>query len=417
MELVYWLTPMTILVICSAFFSCSEAALFSLRQHDRRFLESGSPAGRLVVTLLTKPDRLLTTVLFGNLLTNISYFSIASIVTIQLKNRGQHTESGMFALLALLIIIFFSEMFPKSLAVLQPRRTAIWVCIPLAAAARCVDPLEPIFRFATLLSRRLLWPKFQSEEYLELADLERAVELSTSDAALLEQEQSVLRNIVSLSDLHADELMRPRTQFLSFRPPVSLGDLGGHMPPSGYLLITEADSDEVAAAISLKHLYHLPEEHLEHHAEQVIYVPWCTTTDVVLETMRRCHREVAAIVNEFGETIGILTFDDILDTIFQRRPSRSIRLLRLSPITQKQPGVWHLTGMTSVRRLEKHFDVQLPPSKGVTVAGIIQEALQRVPVCGDRCVWGPFELEVLDIPDRGHLIAQLTYVSAQKDLS
>ena len=78
---------------------------------------------------------------------------------------------------------------------------------------------------ATLLSHRLLWPNFEPEPYLHIRDLERAVRLSGADAALVEQEQRVLESIVLLSDIRADELMRPRTQFVSYRPPVTLADL------------------------------------------------------------------------------------------------------------------------------------------------------------------------------------------------
>ena len=70
----------------------------------------------------------------------------------------------------------------------------------------------------------------------------------------------------------------------------------------------------------------------------MIYVPWSTHAADVLELFRRRKREVAAVVNEFGETIGILTFDDILDTLFSGAPSRSERLLRRDPIRLIAPG-------------------------------------------------------------------------------
>ena len=99
----------------------------------------------------------------------------------------------------------------------------------LALAVRALDPVMPLLKAVNVLSRRLLWPGFEPEPYLEVADLERAIELSTSDANLIEQEQAVLRNIVSLSETRADECMRPRMQFMVFRPPVRLADLGGRI--------------------------------------------------------------------------------------------------------------------------------------------------------------------------------------------
>jgi len=404
-----------VLILCSAFFSSSEAALFYLNRHQRRRLASGNRAQRIAARLLDEPDRLLSAVLFWNLVANISYFTIASIVSIGLKTVGHTAEAGAFAVGSLMVIIVFSEMLPKSLAVLRPRALATLVAVPLSVAVRVLDRVMPVLRWVNLVSRRVLWPSFEPEPYLRVGDLERAVELSTSNAALLEQEQTVLHRIVSFSEIRADELMRPRTQFLSFRPPVTLADLGGELPPSGYLLVTEPESDEVAGAIALRQLTHIPTERLEEYAEPVAYVPWSTTVAEALETMQRGNRQVAAVVNEFGETIGILTFDDVLDTIFSPTASRSQRLLRRVPIRQVAPGVWHVTGMTSLWRLVRHFRVERPESKSLTVAGVVQEALERLPTPGDECRWGPFHFKVIDVTQGGQLLVELTRLDAGRE--
>ncbi len=415
-EILPFLAAMTVLIGFSAFFSASEAALFSLRAADFRVLKSGSRAQIIAAKLLDDPDRLLTSVVFWNLVINVAYFAMASIAALELARPPNADRSSAVALTvgSLLTIIFFSEMLPKSLAVISPKRVASLVSIPLAICVRAMDPLLPSLRLVNLLSRRLIWPRFQPERYLEVGDLERAIELSTSDAALMEQEQAVLQNIVLLSEIRVDELMRPRMQFLSFRPPVALADLEGRLPPSGYLLVTEPDSDEIAAAIRLKDISAMSEAHLERQAEPVIYVPWCTSAAEALEQMQSRDRQVAAVVNEFGETIGILTFDDILDTLFTHSPSRSNRLLNRRPIHPQRPGVWQITGMTSLRRLGRYFDVQLPATKNVTVAGIVQELLQRLPIAGDRCDWGPFRFEVIDAPQRGQMLLELTRTDAEE---
>jgi len=405
---------MTLLLACSAFFSASEAALFYLRRPQRRLLAAGNASQRMAAGLLADPNRLLTAVLFWNLLVNLAYLTLAAVIGIHLEQGGHTAWAGAFSVASLLAIIVFGEMLPKSLAVLQPPVLAALLAIPLAAMVRLVDPLLPAFRMANMLSQRLLWPRFQAEPYLQISDLERAVRLSVSDAALVGQEQRVLESIVLLSEIRVDELMRPRTQFVAYRPPVSLDDLRSRMPAGGYLLVTEPDSDEIASAVPLHELWKVPETNLERQADPVIYVPWCTTVAGLLDTMLR-RGQVAAVVNELGETIGILTFDDILDTIFSGSPSRSERLLRRAPIRQIASGVWHLTGMTSLRRLARHFRVARPPSKSVTVAGVVQEMLERLPLAGDECDWGPFHFKVLDAPLRGQIIVELTMIEPGKE--
>ena len=374
------LLPMVVLLFCSAFFSASEAAMFSLRRAQRREFPHGSRAQQTIVRLLDDPDRLLTAVLFWNLIINLSFFTIGSIISLEMQQAGHAaTAAGAFAVGSLAAIIVFGEMLPKSLGVLQSQRLAAWLAIPLAVTVRIVDPLLPVFRLATLLSRRLLWPNFEPEPYLHVHDLERAINLSGADAALVEQEARVLESIVLLSDIRAEEMMRPRTQFLSYHPPVTLADLKARPPSGSYLLVTEPDSEEVAAAIALDDVWQVPDGPLDPLAEPVIYVPWSTRAADVLELIRRSKREVAAVINEFGETIGILTFDDILDTLFSGTPSRSERLLRRDPIRPVTPGVWHLTGMTSVRRLARYFQLENPATHSVTLSGVVQEVLERLP--------------------------------------
>ncbi|MEE2707782.1 MAG: hemolysin family protein [Planctomycetota bacterium] len=408
-EYLPWLIAMVVLIFCSAFFSSSEAALFFLSRRDREQLAAGSHAQRLAAKLLGDSDRLLTAILFWNLLINIVYFAIASMTSLQLQREGFAQVAGLFAIGSLLILIFFSEMLPKTVGVLRSKFLAAWVSVPLAGLVRAIDPIMPALRFANDASRRVIWPRFKPEAYLEVADLERAVEVSTTDAALLQQEKTVLQNIVTLSTIRVDELMRPRMQFLSFRPPVSINDLEGRTLRSGYVLVTEEGSEEIAAAVPLSSVSKLPSENLELHAEKVFYVPWSTTVSDALEQMRDQQRKVAAVINEFGETIGILTLEDIIDTIFAYDASRSERLLNQEPIQIAAPGRWHITGMTTIRRLGRYFGVDLPVSRSITVTGIVVESLGRLPRPGDTSHWGPFEFKVIDVPDRGQMTIELTF--------
>ncbi len=118
-ELAPWLTVMVVLIGCSGFFSASEAALFYLRPAQRRRLRTGTASERMASRLLDDPDRLLSAVLFWNLVVNIAYFAVSSVCALKIENEldlGEGVVFG-FALVSLLAIIFFSEMLPKSFAV------------------------------------------------------------------------------------------------------------------------------------------------------------------------------------------------------------------------------------------------------------------------------------------------------------
>ena len=107
-----WLVAMVVLMAFSGFFSASEAALFYLRPRQLRGMESGTTAERSATELLKQPDRLLSAILFWNLLINVVYFSISSICSIRIERIPQLGQTGaiLFAVASLLAIIFFSAV-------------------------------------------------------------------------------------------------------------------------------------------------------------------------------------------------------------------------------------------------------------------------------------------------------------------
>lgn len=417
LPLIPLIIAMLVLVAGSGFFSASEAALFYLSPSDLKAMESGSAGERTALELLEQPDRLLTAILFWNLLINIAYFSLASVCSIRLESAGSggRTMAILFAVGALITLIFSSEMIPKSFAVIAPRSISRWFSLPLKYAVACVSPMMPILTFVNLISTRLIWPNFQPETAIQLDDLERAIVLSGGDEALIAQEQAVLKNIVLLSEIRIDEWMRPRNKLQIFSPPVSLADLAGNEPAGGYLLISEADSDEIEKALRLDNQIDLPRESLEKWAQPVLYLPWCATVAMALEKMSHRDREVTVVINEYGETIGILTIEDILETIFTYRPSRTQRLLNSEAIRELEPGQLLVMGMTNLRFLARRLKLELPETNSVTVAGVVHEVLQRIAEKDDECQWGPLHFRIVDSPRRGDIVAQVTVFPAGEE--
>ena len=411
LPLMPWLVAMLALIVGSGFFSASEAALFYLRPPDRRGLAGGNRRERVAYALLRRPDRLLSAVLFWNLLINVAYFTISSIVSIRMEATPElgQTWCIVFAMASLVAIIIFSEMLPKSIAVMIPLTIARTVSVPLSLAIRVLDPVRPVLQGVNRISQRVLFPRFKSEPYLEINDLERAIELSAKDdSSVVEQEQAVLQNIVELSKIRIDEWMRPRIQFVVYHPPISLSDLRS-VPASGYLLITEQGSDEIERALRLDNLFELPETNIERLADPVLYLPWTATVADALEKMSHRDREVTVVVNEFGESIGILTIEDILDTVFTYAPSRIRRLLNQNPLHRISENKWVVSGMMGIRRLAQELDVQLPETHSVTIAGVIQEQLQRLARVSDEVDWGPLHFRVIEMPRLGQMLVEVTF--------
>ena len=397
-----WLAPMVALMLMSAFFSGSEAALFSLRAKDRRALARGPIGGRVAVKLLDDPENLLSAVLFWNLLVNMTYFAIAAIVGAKLEQSGGAVVV-IFTVLSLIALIFFGEMLPKSIAVLNPRRFSQFVGPPLVLAVKLLSPVLPLVRVINTAARRLLWPGFMPEKDLEVADIERAIELGTGDAALAARERAALRQLVQLASTRVDEWMLPRSHLRLQRPPISKVSLAEGIPQSGYLLIAEPDSEEIIASIAIRTLRPSQMDALETAAEPVIYVPWSATVADTFDALHAADRSVAAVVNEYGDTIGVLTIDVILEGILRLHAGRPPEDGSEAHFEVVSSGVWRVSGMMSVRRLAEHLGAPPPESRNVTIAGLMQEENQRFPRVGDWCRWDRFRLEVVEAVQRGQV--------------
>jgi Mg2+/Co2+ transporter CorB len=362
------MAAMLALMCASAFFSASETAVFYLSHDELRGFRSGRPAERTVAALLADPDRLLTAILFWNLVVNLAYFAVSVVVAQRLHDADQTAAAGLFSLVSLFGIILFGEVLPKSTAVVLRRRLAPWVSRPLAATVRALDPLIPGLAVITRLARRAFWPHIVREPYLQAEDLERAVEASQLSADVVRHERQVLHNILDLSEITVEEVMRPRGTLTVQTAPVSLADLNGQVPAGDYLLITGGGGEEIEGAVPLAELAEIPQAHLERAAEEVVHIPWCATLAYTLAVMRARYASVATVVNEYGDTMGIVTYEDIIDTLLVSEPSRARRILHREPVVQVGPGRYEVEGITSLRFLCKRLGLQYEPDSDSLVA-------------------------------------------------
>jgi len=405
------LVAMLFLLMCSAFFAFSEAAFFSLSQTGRSALAEKGKLGKLALRLLERPERLLNSILFGNLFVNLVFFTISAVITFQLSE--QTNLAWVIAVGSLLVVIIFGDILPKNLSVLAPQFFVLLVCVPLSFVVRILQPVLPALSFLNLLSRRLVYPNFTPESYLRVSDLERAVVLSDNDAALLKREQRSLQNIVSLSEMEAAELMCPRSWLKTFRPPITfeqiLVELDGALPRSGYCLLTEPDSDEIVSALCLTRLTATSlATDWEEQFEDVIYTPWSSSVAEIFDRLQQTNRKVAVVVNEFGETIGIITIDDIIATLFTREQGRSRGLLDRRELKLISGNHWQLTGLTSLRTLERKFGISFRRYSSLTVGGLLREILERFPRIGDECRIETLRFRVVGIIDDHNLTVHLT---------
>lgn len=405
------------LLVLSAFFSGSEAAFFSLTDRHLAELKGNRRGEKAIRQLLEQPSRLLTGVLFWNLLVNLAFFGVSSwLVTARLGPEAGRLAPWFVSVGSVLAMIAFGELLPKSLAVRHPVWFARRCSQPLQLAIQSIGPVLPFFETAMEVSRRLVWPRLTPETYLDHADLQRAISLTGQQAELIEQEQRILQNIVGLSQLRAEQWMHPRTRFQVYAWSAVGGGLAAasivaEPSPGGYVLLSVTADNRPTHAIDWRRFRGVGGA-IDQQAYRLAAVAWCTPLTKVLEKLRELSLPVAAVLDEYGETIGILTWEDMLEAMFATGQPMPGAQQAHGWFQQLDSNRWEMLGSMSLSRLERVLGRLLPTTSSLTLAGLVQRLLGRLPRPGDRCRWEEIELEVLEVPERGELRLQLVVTAA-----
>jgi len=397
---------MATLVLFSGFFSCSETALFFLSRDQIRAFSKGSSSQRMVATLMADPDRLLTAVLFWNLLINLAYFTASFVVMHRLSHEGFNAVAAVIALGSLLGMIAFGEVLPKSIAVAFRQSIAPPFSWPLAAAQRLLDPALPMLGRTARALRRTFWPHIKRESSLDPRDLENAIDTSAAMShEMLEIEQQVLHNILDLSEIRAEEILRPRSHCVIVSPDQSFSDLKRPYNDLNYLLIQAPGEHHIRAAVALDGITSSQNEPFGFLSERVIYVPWCSTLAYTYSELQRHYCGVAVVVNELGEMLGILTYEDILETMLTERPSRTRRLLKREPVIRIGPNRYHADGLVTLRYLSTLLRVEFEPEgdEQYTIGGLFHDRLERIAQQNDVVHWNGWRFVVIDVRKRGRI--------------
>ncbi|RMG38389.1 MAG: DUF21 domain-containing protein [Planctomycetota bacterium] len=402
---------MVALVAASAFFSSSETALFSLSPEELDHLRRGGGQGRLATRLLETPDRLLTAILFWNLVVNLSYFAVSVVICRGLITAGLPLLAGMVGAGSVGGIIVFGEVLPKGLAVGFRVPFARAVAFPLSAAVNVLTPILPALNALSRALQRAFWPNLKVEPEFELVDLERAIDELRERREVAEHERDLLQAVLDLAEVRAEELMWPRGHF-RMATIAELANRWDEVVLQGrYVVLRDPASaaDEAWRYLSLADWSLGARRDI---ADAVLrlsrpmrFVPWCAPLSDVWQEMAAHRDHVVGVVSEYGDTVGVITVEDLQDFLLDPEAGRARRLVRAEPVREVAPGVWEVDGVVSLRLLARRLGIPAGsiPRDVVTAAGLVQDLLDEIPRPGETANWQGWTIEVVDVQPRNRV--------------
>ncbi len=356
-----------ILIFCSALFSGTETALFSLNAMQlQKFRKSGRSYAK-IANLLKTPAKILSTILIGNTLVNCVIPVVTLSIILSFDGLSGHSTLITICIVTP-ILILFGELAPKRIAVRHPEAYAKFVSAPICFCYTIFTPLRIFLEVITDKLKGALRPERAS---LSDEELKTALDVSAEAGTLDDYELDMTGGIMQLSEMRASDVMTPRVDFVG----IDLDE-----PEEGYislirsveyhfLPVYENTPDEIEAFLDVRAYLLDPEHNFKKALRKPIFVPEAATLDDILITMQRSHRHIACVMDEYGGTAGLITRGDIIEVITGVIPDDNEKPEEdIVPIGE---NTWHIDGDTSIEEVNYALGLELDTEDADRISGWI----------------------------------------------
>jgi Mg2+/Co2+ transporter CorB len=402
--LVVTLGAIAFLLLLSAFFSGSETALTAASRPLFHHLDrSGNERAKLVNRLRRNRERLLGSILIGNNLVNILASVLATRVLIEITG-----EVGVIyaTILMTVLIVIFSEVLPKTYAITHADRMALAV----APVVRTIVALFSPFARAVAVLVRLIFRAFDigtgagpHGALIAEQELRGAIELHRGTDSEAQHEGVMLHSILDLGEVEVDEVMTHRSDVASVNADLPTEEIISEVVKSPYTRIPlwRDKPENIIGVLHAKALLKAVEDHtggtrdldVASLATNPWFIPESTSLLAQLHAFRRRGEHFALVVDEYGDLMGIVTLEDILEEIVgDISDEHDIRRRGIRP---QSSGAVIVDGDVTIRDLNRRFDWQLPDEEAATVAGLVLRESRLIPEPGQVFTFFGFRFEIL----------------------
>lgn len=400
-----WPAVLTVLVglLLSALFSAGETAMTTASRARLATQEkAGSRRAALVLRLLADRERLLGALLLGKMIVKIGTVAFATYALI--ADFGD--LGALYAVLALvLLVIVFVEFMPRMVAVAHPDRVALRLARPISWV---VIGLGPVARLLQWLSRRLfqlVGLKIDSQRpVLSVEDaLRDQVDLLKQEGNVHKSDRDMVSGLLDLSELGVEDVMIHRTKMRSIELEIGPEAIVREVLASPYtrMPLWSGKPENITGILHAKDLLRALDAAGGNASgldvAGIAYTPWFVPVTTSLPDQlkaflaRKTH--FALVVDEYGEVMGLVTLEDILEEIVG--DIRDEHDIALPGVRQQSDGSVVVDGGVPIRDLNRAMDWELPDEEATTIAGLVIFEARTIPDAGQAFTFHGFKFEVV----------------------
>ncbi len=308
---------LVVLIMLSAFFSSAETALTTLSLVKVRSMAEENPTKKVLTLqkILDKKSKLISAILIGNNIVNISASSLMTSLVIRIwGNAAVGIATGVLTLL----ILLFGEIVPKTWAMYNNENLALAYSSPIYFLMQVLTPIIFIIDKLSGFLLKLLHIDSSKRAMMTETELKTYVDVSHEDGVIEQEEKKLIYNVFDFSDSVAKDIMIPRIDMTTIDVEASYNELLTLFKESMYTRIPvyEDDSDNIIGIINVKDFLLVSNKRMfkirDIMREAYYTYEYKKTADLLLE-MRNITANVALVLNEYGATVGMITLEDLLE--------------------------------------------------------------------------------------------------------
>lgn len=415
-----WLeiTLITALILLNGLFALAEMALVSARKARlEQRAKDGHTRARLALDLANSPESFFPTIQIGITFIGIlagafGGATIAELLASYLADfpyYGRYSEALGVAIVVICITYFslvIGELVPKRLALNHPEKLACLVAPSIKRLSWLAYPLVALLNSSTNILLRLFRIRPASEHSVTEEEIKLLIDEGTQAGTFQEFEQDTIERVFRLADRRVAVLMTPRADIIWLDLSESEDETKRKIARHKYAFFPVAQDglDNVVGVIRGKDLLSVVMEGRQFNLKEICRKPlfvWETTPAVkVLELFKKSGTHIALVVDEYGAILGLVTFDDILRSVFEDVEDAAEGE---KEIVRREDGSWLISGSLPLDEFMDFMEIKLSEEGRAgmnTVGGFVMTRIGAVPTEGQFFKWKGLRFEVVDMDGR-----------------
>ena len=393
-----WLALIACIAL-SALFSATETAFSASNKVKLKTIEGRrKERAQIALELLEKYDSLLTTVLIGNNIVNIAGTAIATLLfTTRILPGREDLATTVASVVMTVVVLFFGEVGPKTLAKQQPERFAMTVSPFMNTLVILLHPLDLLFSLYRRLLSRLVKP--DPEENQIENELMTMIDEAQTEGDIEEDEGELIRSAIEFNDQNAEDIMTPRVDVTAIEDTATLEEAADLFRDTWYsrIPVFHEDLDHIVGTLNEKDFYKMTHEGVRSITEimkEPVFAPASLSISNLLKLFRTSKTHQVILLDEYGGTEGLVTMEDVLEELVGEIYDEHDEVEE--EVVEQEDGTVIVDGGLQLEELLEKYE--LPNTYDTdTVGGWVSEMLEKVPEVNDTFDVGGWRFRVAEM--------------------